>query len=340
MKRVLGRLHHDRNLDPATLLDPIGLERLSESPQPQISIVLSTFNRPDTLMLAIDSVLAQTLSDFELLVIGDCCSEETARAVESLDDPRIFYLNLNKNIGDQSGPNSIGARISRGKFIAFLNHDDLYYPNHLQDALIASYEHGADFICGQWARPIVVGLGANGQIVMAACQDSSRKPTEFTDFYPASTFFLRSDLARKLGDWKSPFTLRAESSRDYLFRAWGLGAKIRALGSPSVMICFSAEVANSYRNASKVHDLLSRASAGKRFFELPVMAKPREPRILWLVRKRRNLGWNGIVSHLLVGAFWRPLALLGTSRNELLLSLRGVKKGNQIENLRVRRGLQ
>lgn len=114
--------------------------------QPLVSVVLSTYNRPETLGLAIASVQAQSLEDWELLIIGDACDDDTGELIAALDDPRIHYINLMHNFGEQSGPNNLGIARARGRYIALLNHDDLWLPDHLQAALEWLQATGADLV--------------------------------------------------------------------------------------------------------------------------------------------------------------------------------------------------
>ena len=85
----------------------------------------------NVLRLAIESVRWQTFSDWELWVIGDACTDDTAEVVASFADPRIHFFNLPANVGEQSGPNNEGFRRTRGRCVAYLNHDDLWFPDHL-----------------------------------------------------------------------------------------------------------------------------------------------------------------------------------------------------------------
>src|SRR5689334_3630760 len=89
--------------------------------QPSVSIIIATYNRANVLRYAIESVRWQTCTDWELWVVGDACTDDTEQVVRSFEDPRIHFLNLPKNVGDQSGPNNEGVRRSRGKFLAYLN---------------------------------------------------------------------------------------------------------------------------------------------------------------------------------------------------------------------------
>jgi glycosyltransferase involved in cell wall biosynthesis len=101
-----------------------------------VTVVIATYNRADTLRFAIESVLWQTFKDLELWVIGDCCTDHTEKVVQSFGhDPRVNFYNLPKNSGYQSQPNNEGIRRAQGLYIAYLNHDDIWLPNHLADTV-------------------------------------------------------------------------------------------------------------------------------------------------------------------------------------------------------------
>ena len=80
------------------------------STAPIVSVVLATYNRSRVLAHAIESVRSSTLTDWELIVVGDHCTDDTAEVVASFDDPRITFINLPQNVGEQSGPNNEGVR--------------------------------------------------------------------------------------------------------------------------------------------------------------------------------------------------------------------------------------
>ena len=115
-------------------------------PAPAVSVVLSTFNRSNILPFAIGSVLAQTRGDWELLVVGDGCTDNSEAVVACFEDPRIRFINLPERVGDQSGPNNEGVRQARGGVVAFLNHDDLWFPDHLERMLPAFADEGVDMV--------------------------------------------------------------------------------------------------------------------------------------------------------------------------------------------------
>src|SRR5947209_5300256 len=72
------------------------------------------------------------MQDFEILVVGDGCTDDSEAVVAAIGDPRVRWINLAANTGHQSGPNNEGLRQARGEFIAYLGHDDLWLPHHLE----------------------------------------------------------------------------------------------------------------------------------------------------------------------------------------------------------------
>jgi glycosyltransferase involved in cell wall biosynthesis len=91
-------------------------------------------------------VLRQTFRDFELLVIGDGCTDDSEAVVRSIGDPRVRWINLPENTRHQSGPNNEGLRQAQGEVIAYLGHDDLWLPHHL-----ASHVEALDSTAGDLA---------------------------------------------------------------------------------------------------------------------------------------------------------------------------------------------
>ena len=81
--------------------------------------------------------MRQTYSDWELLVVGDSCTDDTEEVVAQFGDARIHYRNLQENCGDQSGPNNAALRMATGRYLAYLNHD-------VDDCTRAGFIHADD----------------------------------------------------------------------------------------------------------------------------------------------------------------------------------------------------
>jgi glycosyltransferase involved in cell wall biosynthesis len=111
-------------------------------PTPRVSVVMATYNWAPVLPYSIASVLDQDFTDFELLVVGDACTDESGEVVAAIDDARVRWYDLATNHGHQWAPNNEGIRQARGDIVAYLGHDDLWLPGHLT-SLVAGIDAGA-----------------------------------------------------------------------------------------------------------------------------------------------------------------------------------------------------
>lgn len=111
---------------------------------PKVSVIIATYNYSSVLRYAIATVLWQTFQDFELIVVGDCCTDDSEEVVRSFRDQRIRWLNLSENSGAKYIPQNAGIALARGPYIAYLAHDDLWHPEHLATLVDAIEREKAD----------------------------------------------------------------------------------------------------------------------------------------------------------------------------------------------------
>ena len=104
---------------------------------PQVSVIIPTFRRPDTLDRAINSVLGQSYPNVEVIVVDDNNPDTDGRRKTEekmsafADNPRVKYIKHEKNKNGSAARNT-GAKASKGKYVAFLDDDDEFLPNKIE----------------------------------------------------------------------------------------------------------------------------------------------------------------------------------------------------------------
>lgn len=112
-----------------------------------VSIVMPMYNSAAYVVESIRSVLAQTYTNWELIVVDDCSSDDSVSRVREFcqTDSRIRLLQTNKASGSPTTPRNEGVKSANGRFIAFLDSDDMWLPTKLEEQL-ALFEHADDSV--------------------------------------------------------------------------------------------------------------------------------------------------------------------------------------------------
>lgn len=163
---------------------------------PRVTVIIPTFDWATVLPWSIGSVRAQTMDDFELLVIGDGCNDGSEAIVSVIGDERVQWHNLPANGRSQAGPNNLGLSIASAPYIAYLGHDDLWLPKHL-DELCRVLDDGAGFA---WSDQIRVDPGRPPYRWPPAWWSF---PPE-GDWIPPTAVMHRTDDATAVGGWRFP----------------------------------------------------------------------------------------------------------------------------------------
>ncbi|ONG54059.1 hypothetical protein BKE38_10870 [Pseudoroseomonas deserti] len=111
--------------------------------EPLVSIIMPTFNRGFLIAEAIQSVLDQSWKNWELIICDDGSTDKTAFVVKGFDDPRIRFLTLEKSNGAIA--RNFGMKFSRGRYITFLDSDNLWHPLFIQ-ASVAGLRHSGQAV--------------------------------------------------------------------------------------------------------------------------------------------------------------------------------------------------
>jgi hypothetical protein len=128
------------------------LGELGARPAARIAVIMPTYKRPVTLLEAIDSVLKQELQDFVIMVVDD-----GAGLPKLPDDPRVHGVSLSRNSAVLGLVRNVGIRLTESRFIAFLDDDNTWRPDHLT-LTIGALEAGADFVYTDLRRRTAEGV--------------------------------------------------------------------------------------------------------------------------------------------------------------------------------------
>jgi glycosyltransferase involved in cell wall biosynthesis len=128
---------------------------------PKVSVIIPAYNSENTIKPTIQSVLHQTFTDLELIVINDGSQDSTLDVILQIKDPRIkvfSYANAGGNVSRNRGLN-----LAVGKFVSFLDADDIWTPNKLKYQLKALQENATAKVAYSWTDYI----NANGEFILS-----------------------------------------------------------------------------------------------------------------------------------------------------------------------------
>lgn len=190
---------------------------------PLVTIVVATYNRPTILKCALESVIYQDFKQWQLFVIGDNCDDRTRQIVEELDHPGIHYHNNPYRYGEQSGSNNIGMELSNTPYLALLNHDDIWTPDHLQKAVDhLQQNHDTQFYVANsiFSRR----LDENGFPQLKYVQPDRRPSRAFSMSHsyiePCSAWVFRREVFDRVGHWKHGSETFRPPILDFFLRCW------------------------------------------------------------------------------------------------------------------------
>jgi glycosyltransferase involved in cell wall biosynthesis len=186
-----------------------------------VSVIIPTHNRVELLQKAVQSVLAQTLQDFEIIIINDASTDNTATYLEKLliSDPRIQVVTNAKSLYGSQARN-LGIERSKGMWIAFLDDDDIWMPTKLAVQLqtLAANPNAVAVTCGY---KINYPWGIKKQVQPPA-QVTLERLLRANILGGASVCMANADTLKQFGG----FDPKLRSAQD-----WDLWIKLRKAGS-------------------------------------------------------------------------------------------------------------
>ena len=136
----------------------------------EITVLMSVYNGAEFLQEAIDSILTQTFSDFEFLIIDDGSTDDSVQIIESYTDDRIKLIRNTQNIGLTKSLNR-GISLASGKYIVRMDADDVSLPHRIKKLVSYMNENDHVAVCGSW----LVTIGENNRVWKSYSEDSEIK---------------------------------------------------------------------------------------------------------------------------------------------------------------------
>jgi glycosyltransferase involved in cell wall biosynthesis len=198
---------------------------------PTFSVIIPVFNRAKVLPAAIQSVLAQTCPDFEIVVVDDGSHDDPESALKQFSDARIHFVRQENSGGGVARNTAIDA--ARGRFIAPLDSDDVFLPHHLER--MKKLLDGTSNIAG-YAR-ILVDRG-EGRMFMKPpraireSEDMGEYLLCDRGFVPTITVVVEREMAKKV---RYHETIRAAEDTDFAIRLALAGCKFVMLEEPGAI---------------------------------------------------------------------------------------------------------
>jgi len=116
---------------------------------PLVSVIIPMYNSAQFIPQTLESLLYQTMTNFEVIVIDDCSTDNSVEVVESFTEKfggRLHIIKLPKNTGAAGTPRNVGIQFARGKYISYLDSDDLYTRTALEELTTIAENYQADVV--------------------------------------------------------------------------------------------------------------------------------------------------------------------------------------------------
>jgi glycosyltransferase involved in cell wall biosynthesis len=163
---------------------------------PRVTVFTPVHNRERTLRATIDSVLAQTYGDFELLLVDDGSKDKSIEIARSFSDPRVRLVVHEQNQGIPKTRNH-GLELARGEFLAILDSDDLAAPTRLAYQVDFLVRHPEIAAVGSWLTRIDAQGRSRGFIVRPTHPDDVRAHILFVSCFKNPAMMARTAVLRR-----------------------------------------------------------------------------------------------------------------------------------------------
>lgn len=121
---------------------------------PKVSIIIACYNSQTTIARTINSILCQSFNNWELVIVDDCSTDNSAEVIKSYaeKDSRIIYLKTDQNTCSPSSPRNIGIEYATGQYITFVDSDDIWLPDKLDMQIREIENYGYDLVYSYYEK--------------------------------------------------------------------------------------------------------------------------------------------------------------------------------------------
>jgi hypothetical protein len=216
--------------------------------EPRVTVLLPTHNRADVLAYAIRSVLWQTAKDFELLIVGDGCTDGTSEVVATFRDQRIRWFDLPKAPFSGYANRNIALREARGRYVAYAQHDDIWFPDHIERLIAAMEAGGAD-----WAHSLPLWAMPDGALMPVSVnlthQDELDHFLKVENRIPSTCVMHSRQALERVGYWPENVARTAD---------WGCWQRIITTSSTRTVGYCAMPTALHFSTAATRRDILTK----------------------------------------------------------------------------------
>lgn len=172
--------------------------------EPLVTVLMSVFNGEKYLREAIDSILTQTFSDFEFLIINDASTDRSREIILSYLDPRIRLIDNEENIGLTRSLNK-GIDLAKGKYIARMDADDVSMPERLEKQVRFMEENPDIAVLGSWAYGIDGTGRINAEFRTPICEEIIFKDLFFSNPLIHGSVMFDKKFVKNIGSYNPSF---------------------------------------------------------------------------------------------------------------------------------------
>jgi glycosyltransferase involved in cell wall biosynthesis len=206
--------------------------------KPCVSVIVTTYKRAKLLAETLDSILAQTFTDLELIVVDNLSEDGTREYVSGLADPRVRYFR-NANHGVIAVNRNYGIRQAKGRYIAFCDDDDLWRADKLEQQVKLLEQHAEVALCYTQAESFL------GDRILATRMNRRQVHANHFfqllrgNFFPNSSVLIRREVFEELGVLTEDASLRED------YEMWlRIAKRYRLMGIEASLIRYRVHPSN------------------------------------------------------------------------------------------------